>query len=293
MALNLAQRLEGEIVNADSRQVYKYMNIGTAKPSDAEQKLVAHHLLDIRLPDQGFDVASFLQLSHSAIGQIHERGRLPILVGGSGQYIRGFLEGWQIPRVRPNVALRFDLERQVEISGMKSLYDYLSKIDPIAGGRVDGKNKRRVIRAIERALSKDSNDSGSVLKCPIKMPYLTIGLTLDRGQLYQRVDARVDEMMHTGFREEVEMLIDKGYSTSLSSMSSVGYQELAGHIIDGTDLADVVQRIKFRTHNIVRKQYSWFRLKDPRINWLNSNGTESESATHKVEEFLAHYDKMK
>lgn len=293
LALNLAQNLGGEIVNADSRQVYKYMDIGTAKPSDAERKLVDHHLLDIRLPDEGFNLASFLQLSSTIIRKIHERGRLPILVGGSGQYIWGLLEGWQIPRIEPDVTLRSELEKQLENSGVESLHNYLQQIDPISSALVDSKNQRRVIRAIEKALYRQNNDNIADLKHPLKTPHLIIGLTLGRKELYERIDSRVDDMMNRGFREEVEMLINKGYTTSLSSMSSVGYQELAENITDGRDLDDVVQRIKYRTHKIVRKQYSWFRLRDPRINWLDNDGSENYSANNMVEEFLLNYDKMK
>lgn len=292
LALNLAQKLGGEIVNADSRQIYKYMDIGTAKPSDSEQKLVDHHLLDIKLPDEEFNLPLFLHLSTTRIGQIHKRGRLPIVVGGSGQYIWGLLEGWQIPKIKPDITLRSELETQLKSSGVASLHNYLRQIDPISSARVDSNNPRRVIRAIEKSMYGHSNDNKTGLKYPLKTPHLVIGLTLDRRELYKRVDYRVDDMMNRGFKEEVEMLIDRGYSTSLPSMSSVGYQELAANIIEGRDLDDVVQETKYRTHNIVRKQYSWFKLQDPRINWLDSDGSENHNANNMVEEFLAHYDKI-
>ena len=214
------------------------------------------------------------------------------MVGGSGQYIWGLLEGWQIPRIKPDMKLRSQMEKQLESFGVKSLHNYLKQIDPISSERVDSANPRRVIRAIERSINRHSNDNITELKCPLKTPHLVIGLTLDRKELYKRVDSRVDDMMDRGFRKEVEMLINKGYSTSLPAMSSVGYQELAENIIEGTDLDSVVQRTKYRTHNIVRKQYSWFRLNDSRINWLNSDGSENHNATNMVQEFLGDYDKI-
>ena len=233
-----------------------------------------------------------MELVHIILQDVLRKGKLPILVGGSGQYIWGLLEGWQIPRIKPDITLRSELETQLKSSGVASLHNYLQQIDPISGARVDSSNPRRVIRAIERSIYGHSNDNKAGLKCPLKTPHLVIGLTLDRRELYKRVDYRVDEMMNRGFKEEVEMLIDRGYSTSLPSMSSVGYQELAANIIQGRDLDDVVQETKYRTHNIVRKQYSWFKLQDPRINWLDSDGSENHNANIMVEEFLAHYDKI-
>ena len=292
LALHLAQRLGGEIINADSRQVYRGLDIGTAKATAAERSLAPHHLLDICDPDETFSLALFLQQAKAAVEKVSKRNHVPLLVGGSGQYIWGFLEGWELPKVAPNPALRADLELQLERRGLWPLYQLLQAVDPKTAERTDPKNPRRVIRALEVHLSGATNASKKSTRATETQPSLVIGLTTCREELYRRIDDRVDRMMDQGFLNEVERLIQEGYSPDLPSMSGAGYKELAAHLKGELSLEDAVQRIKVRTHNIARHQYAWFRLKDPRIQWLDTNGQEAEAALQIAEDFLDRHAKI-
>ena len=292
LALHLAQRLDGEIINADSRQVYRGLDIGTAKATAAERSLVPHHLLDICNPDETFSLALFLQQAKAAVEEVRKRNHVPLLVGGTGQYIWGFLEEWQLPKVAPNPALRADLELQLERRGLWPLYQLLQAVDPQTAERTDPKNPRRVIRALEVHLSGGTKASKKSTRATETQPSLVIGLTTCREELYRRIDDRVDRMMDQGFLNEVERLIQEGYSPDLPSMSGAGYKELAAHLKGELSLEDAVQRIKVRTHNIARHQYAWFRLKDPRIQWLDANGQETEAALQIAEDFLDRHAKI-
>ena len=292
LALHLAQRLGGEIINADSRQVYRGLDIGTAKATAAERSLAPHHLLDICDPDETFSLALFLQQAKAAVEKVSKRNHVPLLVGGSGQYIWGFLEGWELPKVAPNPALRADLELQLERRGLWPLYQLLQAVDPKTAERTDPKNPRRVIRALEVHLSGATKASKKSTRATETQPSLVIGLTTCREELYRRIDDRVDRMMDQGFLNEVERLIQEGYSPDLPSMSGAGYKELAAHLKGELSLEDAVQRIKVRTHNIARHQYAWFRLKDPRIQWLDTNGQEAEAALQIAEDFLDRHAKI-
>ena len=292
LVLHLAQRLGGESINADSRQVYRGLDIGTAKATAAERSLVPHHLLDICNPDQTFSLALFLQQAKAAVEEVRKRRRVPFIVGGTGQYVWGFLEGWQLPKVAPNPAIRADLELQVQRRGLWPLYQLLQAVDPQAAERTDPKNPRRVIRALEIHLSGAAKASKKPTRATETKPLLIIGLTTCREELYRRIDDRVDRMMARGFLNEVENLIREGYSPDLPSMSGAGYQELSAHLKGELSLQEAVQRIKHRTHNIARHQYAWFRLKDPRIHWIDANGQEPEAALQIAQDFLARYAKI-
>ena len=286
LALKLAQKLNGEIINADSRQVYLGMDIGTAKPTPEERSLVPHHLFDIRDPDESYSLALFLEDARAAVSDIQSRNRLPILVGGSGQYVWAFLEGWQPPKVEPNPIIRADLEFQLERRGIWPLFELLQAIDPQTAERIDPKNPRRVLRALEIHLSGGRNPGVNPTRKGADVNALVIGLTMPRETLYARMDRRVDEMMQRGFLAEVQRLIDKGHNPSLPAMSGVGYQELADHLSGELTLEDAVQRIKYRTHAIARRQYAWFRLEDLRIHWLESDDTALESALTLTRSYL-------
>ena len=292
LALHLAQRLGGEIINADSRQVYRGLDIGTAKATAAERSLAPHHLLDICDPDETFSLALFLQQAKAAVEKVSKRNHVPLLVGGSGQYIWGFLEGWELPKVAPNPALRADLELQLERRGLWPLYQLLQAVDPQTAERTDPKNPRRVIRALEVHLSGGTKATKRSTRATKTQPSLVIGLTTCREELYRLIDDRVEGMLAQGFLNEVELLIQQGYSPDLPSMSGAGYKELAAHLKGELSLQEAVQRIKVRTHNIARHQYAWFRLKDPRIQWLDANGQEAEAALQIAEDFLDRHAKI-
>ena len=278
LAMRLARAFDGEIVGADSRQVYRHMSIGTAKPSYADRTEIPHHIVDIIEPDQRYSLALFLRHARESIHNAKKvHGRLPLVVGGTGQYIRGLLEGWQVPEVNPNAKLREELESWVESDGVKALFAELRRLDPVVAERVDCRNPRRVIRALEVALSRDDDASpagGEGQSEPYKIPPdydpLIIGLTMDRPVLYARIDARIDAQLATGWLDEVRALRERGYGAAHPALSGLGYAELLRHLDGELPLEEAVQRIKYRTHRYVRQQYNWFRLTDKRIRWLTA-----------------------
>jgi len=269
LAIRLAQAFNGEIVSADSRQVYRYMDIGTAKPSPEELSLIPHHLINIVNPDEDFSLAQYQQLAYRTIEDIKQRNKLALVVGGSGQYVWSILEGWGIPQVPPNWEFRHSLEEEAAKVGKGKLYQELMKIDPIAAQRIDRQNVRRVIRALEVHRGTKTPISQLQYKKAPLFNTLIIGLTTDRGELYRRIDLRVDRMIKQGLVAEVERLVNMGYALNLPAMSSIGYKQIGVFLKGEITLATAIQQIKYETHRIARHQYSWFQLKDGRIKWFD------------------------
>jgi len=275
--LELASEYDGEIVSADSRQVYVHMDIGTAKPGPEEQALVPHHVIDIINPDEDFSLACYQELATAAIEDIHRRGRLPFLVGGSGLYVWAVVEGWQIPRVPPDDELRRSLEKQAAEGGVDSLYRELTRIDPATARRIDPRNVRRVIRALE--VSRSISIPLSELRNRQVPPYdtLVIGLTGDRQEVYRRTDARVDSMIERGMVDEVRKLVGMGYGSAAPVVSGIGYRQISMYLNGEFSLTEAVGQIKTETHRLVRHQNSWFRSEDGRIHWFDvDKGPEPE-----------------
>ena len=274
LAMRIAGRFQSEIIGADSRQIYRHMDVGTAKPSPDQLSAVPHHLVDIIDPDDDFSLGMFLDLSKEAILNANASGKLPLLVGGTGQYVMALLENWNVPLVPPDLVLRRELDEVLESQGIDHLLSHLEGLDPDALQRVDTANPRRVIRAIEVAESL-----GPTPDAPRRLDpwfeFSVIGLGMERDALYQRADDRVDRMMDAGFLDEVRRLLTMGYSPDLPSMSGIGYYELADHLLNGVDLSDAVQRTKFRTHRYIRRQSNWFRQDDPRIRWFDPTQLDS------------------
>jgi tRNA dimethylallyltransferase len=269
VALRLAQEFDGEIVSADSRQVYRYMDVGTAKPTPEERVLVPHHLVDVASHGEDFSLAQYQQLAYRAIEDIHQRHKLALLVGGSGLYAWSVLEGWRIPPVAPDSGFRHDLEEKVARVGKDELHQELARLDPVAAQRIDSRNVRRTIRALEVYRGAEAAISRLQAKIAPSFNILIIGLTADRAELYRRIDLRVDEMIQRGLLEEVKHLLNKGYDSNLPAMSGIGYKQIARFIKGEITVAVAIQQIKFETHRLVRHQYSWFRLKDDRIKWFD------------------------
>src|SRR5215216_755882 len=225
LAIQLAERLNGEIVSADSRLFYRGMDIGTAKPTGEEQGQVPHHLIDIANPDEILSLAVFQQKARETISAIHTRNKIPFLVGGTGQYIRAVTEGWTPPEVQPDERLRSELERMKEERGVYWLHDKLGSLDLDAAQKIDPRNYRRTIRALEVILTTGRKFSEQRGQSESTYQLITIGLRRPRPELYERVDQRIEAMFSNGFLEEVKTLLAKGYSPSLPTMSAIGYRE--------------------------------------------------------------------
>ena len=274
LALRLARAVPSEIVNADSRQVYRYMDIGTSKPTSSQRALVPHHLLDVVNPDEDFNLAMYRQLATEAIEAIQKKGKLPLLVGGSGLYIWSLVEGWAIPHVLPDAELRCKLEARARQEGNYALFAELNRIDPLAAAKIHPGNMRRVIRALEIYQMTGQPPSRLWHKEAPGFPILIIGLTLERSELYQRIGRRVDNMIATGLVGEVMSLMKKGYSLNLASMSGIGYKQIGQFVQGQLDFAAALEQIKHETHRLVRHQYGWFHLRDRRIHWFDASDSK-------------------
>ena len=286
LAIQLASRFDGEIINADSRQIYRHMDIGTAKPIGEELAAVPHHLVDIIEPDKEFSLAEYQQLTDKTIHDIQARGKIPFLVGGSGLYVWAVLEGWIVPKVAPDVYFRKELEKRAELGQGDDLYRELKQIDPSAAEKIDPHNIRRVIRALEVNKFADSTFSHLQKKQPPPFQTLIIGLTAERKELYPRADKRVDNMLKQGFVDEVSKLLKMGYNLTLPSMSSIGYREIGQYLSGGMTLEEAVYKIKTGTHRFIRHQYAWFRLKDERIKWFDIEKVNQGEIESAAEEFI-------
>lgn len=269
-AIDLAQRLDGEIVSADSRLFYRGMDIGTAKPTLAERALVPHHLIDVANPDETWSLAMFQERARQAIGEIHARGRLPFLVGGTGQYLRAVAQGWQVPRVVPDARLRRALEDWANEIGAAGLHTRLASLDALAAERIDARNLRRTIRALEVILSTGQRFSDQRQHGPSPYRLLVLGLNLPRAELYARIDARIDAMIDAGLEAEVRKLLASGYAPDLPTLSAIGYRELIAYLHGELSLAEAVAQIKHDTRVFVRRQANWFKPDDPQIHWYTA-----------------------
>ena len=284
LALKVAERLPVEIISADSRQVYRRMDIGSAKPTPDQLRAVSHHMVDIIWPDADFSLAEFVSDARNIIQSVNLAGRTPVLVGGTGQYVMAVLEGWNVPSVPPNPDLRRELEIALESDGLSALLDRLRDSDPEALDSIDVRNPRRVIRAIEIATAGKGGRVAPRRSEP-GFDALVIGLNMERSALYECADARVDRMMEDGFLDEVGSLLALGYGPDLPSMSAIGYHELSDHLLNGADLSEVVQKIKYRTRNYIRRQSNWFKRDDPRIRWFEPS--EMDSAIELMMDWIA------
>ncbi len=286
MGIQLAQALGGEIVNADSRQVYRFMDIGTAKPTPQERAMVPHHVIDVVGPNENFSLAQYQQLAVKAIGDIQQRDKLPIVVGGSGQYVWSVLEGWGIPQVAPNPELRQELEERAEMGGGGQLHEELRDVDPEAAERIDPRNVRRTIRALEVFNETETPISKLQRMEAPKSDIFVIGLTADREELYRRIDARVDRMIELGLVDEVKRLMSRGFNFTMPALSSIGYRQIGHYLNDELTLPGAIQQIKFETHRFARQQYTWFRLEDTRIHWFDIQRTTDAQIMGPLNRFL-------
>ncbi len=286
LSLALARAFPFEIVSVDSRKVYRGMDIGTAKPTARQRAEVAHHLIDVVDPDQEFSLARYLELAHPAIEAIYQRGKVPLLVGGTGQYLWALLEAWRVPSIPPDHQLRLDLEALAKAQGAGALHLRLAEIDPQSAERIDAQNVRRVIRALE--VYHQTGVPASQMRGRGTAPFraCVIGLTLPRQELYRRIDQRVDRMVEQGWIGEVKALLSRGVSRDMPCMASVGYREMADYLAGAVALGDAIGNTKTSTHRFARHQYAWFRPSDPRITWLEAAPGVEERARTLVNAFL-------
>ena len=282
LAIQLAEKMNGEIISADSRLFYRGMDIGTAKPSREELARVPHYLIDIVNPDETLSLAVFQEKAKEIIADIHARGKIPFLVGGTGQYVRAVTQGWTPPEVTANERLRAELEKK----DMEWLHARLQLIDPESAAKIDARNVRRTVRALEVILTtgrKFSEQRGQV-----ESPYqlITIGLTRPRPELYQRVDERIDLMFANGLIDEVKRLLEKGYSPSLPSMSALGYRECVS-VVKGL-LTEEQAKVEMRrvTRIFVRRQANWFKESDPNIKWFQVKDGVIEATENYIRQLI-------
>lgn len=277
LAIQLSEKLNGEIISSDSRLFYRGMDIGTAKPTRKELARVPHYLIDIVNPDETLSLAVFQQKAKDIIADIHSRRKLPFLVGGTGQYVRAVTEGWVPPEVTPDERLRDVLEKLKEKNGSEWLHDKLAQLDPEAALKIDARNVRRTIRALEVILTTGRKFSDQRRQVDSPYQLITIGLTRPRPELYQRVDERIDMMFANGFVDEVKGLLEKGYSPTLPSMTAIGYREcisMAKGLLTEDQAKTEMRRV---TRAFVRRQANWFKESDPNIMWFRvQDGVEKE-----------------
>lgn len=280
-AVALAERVSDlalvEAVSADSRQVYREMEIATAKPTAAQRARLPHHLIDVVRPDEDYTLAQYQADATAAIADIAARGRLPLLLGGTGLYVRAVVDGLAIPAVPPDPALRATLAAEVEAHGVAALHARLAALDPVTAARIDAKNPRRLIRALEVCIGSGRPLSEQRGARPTPYRPLLLGLNMERAALYARADARVDVMLAAGLVEEARGLAAHGYGWGLPAMSSLGYREIGAYLRGEATLGAAVERLKLNTHAYIRRQLTWFRP-DTRIIWLYAGRPAEELA---------------
>ena len=293
LSLDLAERFPAEVVGVDSRQVYRCLDIGTAKPTAQERTRVRHHLIDVVEATQEFSLVTYLDAARAAIRDIHGRGRLPLLVGGTGQYLWALLEAWRVPAVAPDPGYRREMAALARAEGLEAVHARLAQVDPKAAASIDPRNQRRVVRALE--VHHQTGVPWSEMQGRGPEPYRAciLGLTMPRGELYRRTDRRMEGMVQAGWIDEVRGLLDKGVTSEHSSMASVGYRELAAFLEGQLALEDAIRNIKTSTHRFARRQYAWFRLSDHRVHWIQAGVGAEAQALGLVEAFLGGHPELR
>lgn len=276
LALWLAQQLDTEIISADSMQVYRFMDIGTAKPSPAEQQLVRHHLIDIVTPDQSFSVADYQSLFAQTVDELVARGKVPLVAGGTGLYIRACTQGFTLDNpAQANPELRTRLAEQAEREGSVSLHRWLTEVDPAAAATIHPNDLRRIIRALEVFITTGIPISQIQKKDESRYETIYIFLNRDRQELYHRIEVRVDEMLAMGLVSEVKALRDAGYSRKLKSMQSLGYKQINDYLDQLCSFDQAVADMKQKTRNYAKRQLTWFN-REPLNLKINLSGKNEE-----------------
>lgn len=270
LSIELAKALDTEIISADSRYLYKPLNIGTAKPSPKELSQVTHHLINCADLDSPWSLGEYKEEAESLIFKMNEEGKVPVLSGGTGQYIRAITQNWQVPELEADHRMRDVIEKIGQEIGFDDLYEKLKILDPQSAEFIDYQNHRRTVRALEVIFKTGRRFSESRTKSESPFEILTIGLQWERSELYQRIDNRIEQMLNDGFEDEVRALISQGYKDALLKMGVIGYTEMISCLDGEISLDEAVMLIKRNTRKYVRRQANWFKPNDPEINWLDA-----------------------
>ncbi len=290
IAILAAEKLGAEIISVDSRQIYRGMDIGTAKPTAKQRARVPHHLIDVADPERRWSLVDFSRAALGAIDAIHARRRLPLLVGGTGQYFAAILEGWQPPPKESDLELRRELDAYAAEHGSQALHEKLREIDPLSAQRIDHRNVRRVVRAIEICQISGAPASSLRRKEPPPFDVLRIGLTMPRKKLYAGIDERIEAMMAAGFVEEVEKLFARGLRPESSAMSAIGYRQIGDYLQGNITLEEAILQIRRLTRQFVRRQANWFKADDPRIHWIDAGPDAGAEIIALIERWCAEND---
>ena len=286
ISIKLAQKLNGEIISADSMQIYKYMDVGSAKISEHEMKGIRHHIVDIIAPSEEFSVADFKERSQNAIDEITNKNKLPMIVGGTGFYINSLIYNYSFASTNKDELYREYLTKLADEKGNEHVHDMLKDIDEISYNKLYPNDLKRVIRALEvykvsgkpmSAFSAEQN----ILDIPYNVHYFV--LNMDRQELYDRINLRVDIMMKNNLVDEVIKLKDMGYNSDMQSMKGIGYKEILYYLNDQISLSEAVEMIKQGSRNYAKRQLTWFR-KDSRVNWINKDDFRSDD---EIVEYIA------
>lgn len=277
LGIMLAKKINGEVISGDSMQVYRHMNIGTAKPSDEEKGGIPHHLIDTINPDEEFNVAIFQKQVENLIQIINKRGSIPVLVGGTGLYVRSIIDHYDFTPPAGTSEKRDELQQMALRLGNEHLYRLLTEVDPISASKIHPNDTRRLIRALEVFYShgkplSDYQYNSDELEPKYRLAYY--GLTLDREMLYKRIEHRVDVMISRGLVDEVKELIEMGYGLHNTSMQAIGYKEIVEYLSGHINLEAAVEKIKLNTRRFAKRQLTWFR-RDKRIIWKNVESGKS------------------
>lgn len=285
LALTLARDIDMEIISADSAQVYRGLDIGTAKPSPAEQRQVPHHLIDIRDPDEEFTAADFQALAAAAIDASHGRGRLPVVVGGTGFYIRSLTTAFPFPKVAPNWELRRALAALAESQGVPHVHRWLAAVDPAAARRLHPNDLQRVIRALEIRFAGGASTDAAPAPAP---PYriLRIGLNMARADLHRRIEARSEAQLAAGWLDEVRGLLAAGWAPDCFGLQILGYRQLTEHLLGRLTFAEAKRLLQRDTRRLARRQSTWFR-REERVTWLDSGTSSPVELAAVVQEQIA------
>jgi tRNA dimethylallyltransferase len=279
VAIELALRLGGEIVSADSRLLYRGLDIGTDKPPPGQRNRVPHHLIDVADPRETWSLARYCGAATATIDAILARGRLPMVVGGTGQYVRALLQGWSLAPGVSDPEVRDGWQTLADRLGSEALHAMLAETDPASAARIDHRNVRRVIRALEIHQITGIPAGRQRQRAPVPFRYLVFGLSLPREELYRRLDARLDAMLRRGLVAEVAGLLAAGVPADAPSLSAIGYAQVVRYVRGACSLDEALAEIRRQTRSLVRHQANWFRPDDPNIQWfLSRDGVEVELA---------------